>query len=332
MKLNQKNKQLKSVSYSKYGYMFIAPFFLAFLVFQLYPMVYSLVISFTDLNYATEGATTWVHFDNYVRIITNKAFQTSLINTILIWTLNFIPQIVASFLFAAFFSSVTFRVKGAGAFKVIYYLPNIITATSVALLFKQMGERHGLLWDTMYQLGIIKEGWSFGSGSPLPARLYIAFIQFWRYFGYTMITLVAGMLGINPTYYEAGTIDGASRTKMFFSITIPLLKPIVLYTLVTSLVGGLQMFEIPFLMYDGAPKVATASGSSNTTYTIACYIYNLAFPKSGRFEFARAGAASGYLFIISSVLCFITFKFFGKEAFGIEKKEKVKKAKKVKEG
>lgn len=326
--LNRKGEdiRLKSVSYSKYGYIFIAPFFLAFLIFQLYPIIYSLAISLTDLSYATDfaGTSQIVGFENYVFIFNHAAFWSGIINTILIWSINFVPQLVAAYLFAAIFSSAMFKIKGAGAFKVIYYLPNIITATSVALLFKQMGEKHGILWDTMKSIGLINEAWSFGTANPINARVYIAFIQFWRYFGYTMITLVAGMLGINPTYYEAATIDGAGRVKMFFSITLPLLKPITLYTLITSLVGGLQMFEIPFLMYDGKP---TAHNGSLTTFTVACYIYNLAFPSNGDYHYGRAGAASGYLFIISAILSFITFKFFGKEAFGIDKPDKEKKKK-----
>lgn len=320
-------KELKSVSYSKYGYMFVAPFFIVFLIFQIYPIIYSLGISFTSYSGTVESS--YVGFQNYSDLLLGKLsyrFLISIANTLIIWLINFIPQIVASFLFAAIFTSATMKVKGSGAFKVIFYMPSIIMATSVAVTFKQLTTYPGGLLDNILKhWGVISDPSYNIYRDVWGSRLLISFIQFWRYTGYTMITLCAGMLGINPTFYEAATIDGASKTRSFFSITIPLLRPIVLYTLVTSLVGGLQMFEIPFLLTEGFPAL---EGGALATETVAVYIYQFAFGHGYGNEYAIASAASGYLFVISAVLTFIVFRFFGKEAFGIERQEKSAKGEK----
>lgn len=320
-------KKLKSVSYSKYGYIFIAPFFITFLIFQIYPIIYSLAISFTSYSGTVESS--FIGFKNYSDLLTGRLsnrFLWSILNTLIIWLINFLPQIVASFAFAAIFTSPTMKIKGSGAFKVIYYMPSIIMATSVAVTFKQLTAYPGGFLDNILKnIGVIKDPMYNIYRDVWGSRLLISFIQFWRYFGYTMITLAAGMLGINPTYYEAATIDGASKLRSFFSITIPLLSPIVLYTLVTSLVGGLQIFEIPYLLTEGYPAI---SGGAFATETVAVYIYQFAFGHGYGNEYAIASAASGYLFVISALLTVVVFKFFGKEAFGIERKEKKAKGEK----
>ncbi len=322
-----KGKKTKGVSYSKYGVIFILPYFIIFLIFQLYPILYSIGISFT--NYSGETEATWAGLENYKMLLTgvlSRRFLTSILNTFIIWIVSFIPQIVCSFLFAAIFTSINFKILGKGAFKVIYYMPNIIMATSVAVLFKQLTTYPGGLLDNLFKnWGLIRDPQYNIYTDPWGARFLISFIQFWRYFGYTMIALAAGMLGINPTFYEAATIDGASRAKMFFSITIPLLRPIVLYTLVTSLVGGLQIFEIPYLLTEGYPMLG---GGAFATETVAVYIYQFAFGNALGNQYAIASAGSVYLFIISVILSFIVFKFFGKEAFGREKKARTNPDKK----
>lgn len=311
----------KKAGYGAYGIIFIAPFFLIFLIFQLYPMIYSIAISFTDYaGLATEKNV--VFFKQYAELLHNARFLQSIANTFIIWTMNFIPQIVLSFAFAFIFTSTTLKLKGAGVFKIIYYLPNIVTATSVAVLFGALFNRPDGIMDKLFKaLNFVDKDFNVFR-SVWGARTLISFIQFWRYFGYTTLTLAAGMMGINPAFYEAATLDGASRPKTFFAITLPLMRPLVLYTLVTSLVGGLQIFEIPLLLSEGLPMMA---GGKYATETAALYIYQMAFGYGYGNEYALASAASAYLFVISAVLSFVTFKFFGETAFGLTKKDKKKK-------
>lgn len=319
------NVNRRGVSYGKYGALFITPFFVIFMIFQLYPIVYSIIISFTTFSgFQIKVDLSDPTFEQYTFLWTSPRFWQSILNTFIIWLINFIPQIVLAFVFAAIFSSVSLKLRGSKAFKIIYYLPNIITAASVAVLFETLFEyRQGVLDTAIKFFGWVGDDFNIAR-SIWGARLLISFIQFWRYFGYTVLTLAASMISINPSYYEAAKIDGATGVKSFFHITLPLMRPIVLYTLITSLVGGLQIFEMPYLMYEGGPGLPNGGGATETT---AVYIYQMAFGTGSANNYALASAASVYLFIIILVLSYITFRFFGKEAFGIERKPKKAKEK-----
>ncbi len=291
--------QRQGVSYAKYGYIFSIPFVLAFLVFQLYPLFFSVVIAFTDLRGI--GRTTFNFlenpFDNFKTIITMASFSKSLTNTAMIWIMNFIPQLFMALLLTAWFTNRNFKVKGQGLFKVLIYMPNIITAGSIAVLFNSLfGYPKGPVNDLLMSLGLAEGPLNF-SLMKWNARIVVAFVQFWMWYGNTMIILIAGVLGISPTLFEAAEIDGASAVQIFFKITLPRLKTIMLYTLVTSMIGGLTMFDIPMLYLNAGPDQATQ--------TAAVFIYKQAF--SGSYLYNRASAASLILFAISAVVSGITF-------------------------
>lgn len=306
-----------------WGYIFIAPFFIVFAIFQLYPMIMSFFYAFTDFNidsYTYSGGNRTVEFDfvgiqKFQELMNMPRFWQSLLNTAIIWIINFIPQIVLALLFAAIFTSTRYKMRGSGAFKVIYFLPNILTATSIALLFRLLFEYQAGPMDKVFRnLNIFKSDPDYVLFSDaIGTRLLISFIQFWRYFGHSLIILAAGMLGINPTLYEAAEVDGASKIKQFFSITLPSLKPILLFSLVTSLIGGLQMFDIPFLMNDGGPTMA---GGRFGSETIAVFIYKFSFGDRTAGDYALSSAASVILFFISLICTAILFWIMG------DKKEK----------
>ena len=179
-------------------------------------------------------------------------------------------------------------------------MPNIITAASIAILFNKLfAYPIGPVNSLLQGLHIIDEPINF-INKVGPTRGIISFIQFWMWYGYTMIILISGVLGINPDLYEAAELDGASNSQMFWKITIPNLKTILLYTMITSMIGGLNMYDIPQLFNKGNP--------ANSTLTTNMYIYNQAF--SGSYMYARAAAASMVMFIIiaiASVLVFLAF-------------------------
>jgi len=289
----------KSVSYAKWGYIFSLPFMLVFLFFSLYPIIYTAMLGFTDLQGAGRRTFEFLAnpLENYKLVLTNESFITSLKNTGLIWFLNFIPQMLLALLLTSWFTNQRFKIKGQGMFKVLMYMPNIITAATIAFLFRNLfGYPKGPINDLFMMLGLIEKpiyfwmsaGWSRG---------IIAFIQFWMWYGNTMIVLIAGVMGIDPTIFEAAEIDGASSVQTFFRITLPSLRTILLFTLVTSLIGGLQMFDIPLLYNLGGPD--------QKTLTASVWIYNQAF--SGRYFYNRASAASMVLFAIIVVLASIVF-------------------------
>jgi len=293
-------KQQRTFSYAKYGYLFSIPFIVVFCIFNLYPTIYTAVLGFTDCKGL--GNTDWNFlvdepFKNFQQILKNPSFITAVKNTFKIWIMNFIPQITLALLLTAWFTSRRNVLKGQGFFKVVFYMPNIITAASVAILFNALfGYPMGPMNDFLVATGI-KDGPVDFMVSKTTTQLIVAFIQFWQWYGYTMIILISGVLGINPEIYEAAEIDGANDIQMFFQVTIPNLKTILLYTLITSLIGGLTMYDIPRLFNDGKP--------ANATLTATMFIHNQAF--KGSYLYNRAAAASLLIFIIVAACSAVVF-------------------------
>lgn len=300
---------------NKWAYLFIAPFLLGFLVFSLYPMVSSIALSFTNEN-ATSTIADFNVFSNYQLIFGERAFWHSFINTFIIFTMNFIPQIVSALFFAVLFTSKRIRMHGKGFFQFVYFLPNILTATSVSALFIFLFGYYGKV-DGVYHGGPIYE-WFVMMGmnpevhlleDPWTTRIVIAFIQFWMWFGNSMVVYIAGIKGISNEIYEAADLDGASVFRVFFDITLPVLKPIMLYSLITSLIGGLQMFDIPYMIQGNVFQSGPFKGL-NGTQTITIYIYE--FMKSNR-DYGIASAGSVVLFAFSLILSILMYFLFFKE-------------------
>lgn len=318
--MRQLNKPLKSVSYAKYGYIFSIPFIIAFLAFMLYPTLFTAVIGFTDFKGVTTRTFHFLDqpFANFASILQNKTFITSLGNTVIIWVMNFIPQIGLALLLTAWFTSRRRKIRGQGAFKVMFYLPNIITAATVAVLFAAIfGYPVGPMNDLIKSLGAEKP--FYFTNNPLAAKLIVAFIQFWMWYGYTTIILISGVLGINPELFEAAEIDGASSSQTFWRVTMPCLRNIMIFTLITSLIGGLNMFDIPKLfIWNGGP--------ANATMTTSVFIYAQAF--SGSYLYNTAAAASMIMFVIIAILSGIIF-FAMRDKYESRMKKEAKRARRA---
>lgn len=304
----------KSFSYAKWGYIFSIPFVVAFSLFMLYPIFYTLIIGFTNMKGMLPPPLQILDdpFENFKNIFADPIFKKSLSNTFIMWGINFVPQILLALLLAAWFSNERLKIAGKGFFKVIFYMPNIITQATVAILFSALFMYpKGPINDILQALGrpapydFSMDGWA--------AKLTVAFIQFWMWYGYTMIVLISGILGISPDIFEAADIDGANGFQKFIYVTLPNLKTIMLFTLVTSMIGGLQMFDIPKLYLDGGPNDATRTAS--------VFIYKKAF--SGSYMYNEAAAASMIMFIIISVFAAVMF-------FAMRDKEEAKLHKQIK--
>ena len=322
-----KKKKHSEVRYSKYGYIFSLPFIIAYLIFQLYPIIYTVVIGFTNM----QGVITpEVHilddpFANFKQVLTSPSFQQALRNTFTIWLVNFIPQLLLALLLTAWFTDRRWKIKGQGIYKVLIYMPNIITAATIAILFKALFDYPtSPAQDILMSLGIIDKAINFPISKNF-CRGIVAFIQFWMWYGYTMLILISGVLGIDPEIFDAAEVDGASKMQVFFQITLPNIKTILLFTLVTSLIGGLNMFDIPKLFMLGGPDSATT--------TTSVYIYNQAF--SGSYMYNRAAAASMIMFVIimffSSIL-FYLLREKDADGYGTSSKKIKKAAKLAKKG
>ena len=288
----------KSISYDKYGYLFVAPFFIVFIVFQLYSICFTFYTSVTDaagwdkvLNNQVVGFGSFQKlFDPASNIF--KYFWGSLGNTVIMWLWNFIPQIAMALLLASWFTDTRLRLKFQGGFKVLIFMPNIITAATIGMLFMSLFSFPVAPVNTLLQqFGIANQPVDFFRSTPI-SRGLISFLQWWMWYGNTMIIMIAGILGINPSLFEASLVDGCSSRQVFWKVTLPLIKPILLYNLVTSLVGGLTMFDIPHMMTQGRPN--------DTTNTVARFIYTQGFEMPNNFNVASA--ASVVLFVII-VIC-----------------------------
>ncbi|MBE5855096.1 MAG: sugar ABC transporter permease [Lachnospiraceae bacterium] len=322
-------KKKKSFGYAKYGYLFCLPFTIAFLIFSLYPTLYTAVIGFTDLKgigktdfkFLTDDI-----FANYKTILASATFKTAFSNTLKLWVSNFIPQLALALLLAAWFTDRRFKIPGEGAFKVLFYMPNIITAATVAILFNALfGYPMGPVNDLLTRFGIIGESYNFLVKKKI-AQGVVIFIQTWMWYGYTMIILISGVLGISPEIFEAAEVDGANGWQTFWQVTIPNIKTILLFTLVTSLIGGLNMFDIPKLFLLGGPD--------NATLTTGVFIYNQAF--SGSYMYNRASAASMLMWIlivaVSAVLFYMLRDRDEAQLRKIERAQIRAQKKKLKEG
>lgn len=300
-----RRKKRKTVNYSKYGYYFIAPFFIAYLLFQFWPLLNTFYYS--TLSYYKRNGREFVSFaglQNFINILGlaegEKAYALIYLkNTLILWIQNFIPQILVSLLLAVWLTNKKARVKGAGAVKVIVYLPSIITAASVAVLFKALFTQYGTVTKTLRDLGIIAENFDF-MASVGGTRGLISLILFWMWFGNTSLLLISGILGINPGLYEAAEIDGASGWQQFCYLTLPLLKPILLYVLVTSAIGGLQMYDIPALF--NVPETGLVGLPNDTSTTMTMYIMRMYNTDVG-----KAAAVSVLLFFVTLIISLFLF-------------------------
>lgn len=282
---------------NRYGYLFIAPFWIIFLVFSIYPVGLTFYYSFT--NYAGSGVAEVVGLANYKRLFTDHYFVEAFFNTWKIWGINFLLQMGLALLLALIFSDMRMKMKGLAFFRSIFYLPNLITISSVALLFGILLDwQHGSLNMVLMNLGVISEPINW-LNKPTTAQLSVSLILTWMWFGHSFIVVMAGVSGISKDYYEAALIDGANRWQTFIKITLPLLKPILLYIMITSLIGGLQLFDLPMLLTDG---IGSPDGALNT---MVLYLYNQAFKYN---NYGYASAVAYGLFIITLIFSAFIFK------------------------
>ncbi|MDQ0230102.1 carbohydrate ABC transporter permease [Metabacillus malikii] len=293
----------RTLQKNHYGYIFIAPFFIVFIVFGLYPILYSLYLSFT--NWDGFGNPALIGFENYQRLFSDYFFYKSLGNTLLIWGVSVIPQLTVSLVLAVILHEKF--VKGKSLFRAVFFFPNIVTAASlgllVALIFSwQTGSFNQLLMT----LGFISDPINWAD-KPMFMRILVSSILFWQYFGYSMIIYIAGLQGISRDLLEAAEIDGASKVKVFFHITLPLLRPIILFQIVTSIIGGMQIFDQPFTLTNGT------GNPDHATLTSVMYLYETAFT---RYQYGYGSAIAFGLFLVIVIFSILSFTLMNRRTKG----------------
>lgn len=270
------------------GFMYILPWLIGFLVFKMYPFLSSLVYSFTDFN-LFKGIHE-VGFMNYVKIFTDTKITTALSTTFKYAFLT-VPLKLAAALFIAYI--LNFKIKGVNFFRTAYYIPSILGGSvAIAVLWKALFRDEGLVNAALALVGINGPSWL---SDPNYALFIICFLRVWQ-FGSAMVIFLAALKGVPTELYEAATIDGAGKWRQFFTITLPMISPVIFYNLVTQLVQAFQEFNGPFIITQGGPR--------NSTTLISLLVYNSAFKQN---EMGMASAMSWVLFIIVMVFTIIAF-------------------------
>ena len=300
----------KRISYAKWGYLFILPFFVAYAIFSLYPQLLTIYNSFFE-NYRdglTQVGPNFVGFKNYVRLFTpDKNGTISILkfagNTLIMWIEGAVPQVGIALLLSVFFTSYRLKIRGQQFFKTVIYMPNLIMASAFSMLFFTLFSNVGPVNQLIVAFGWADKAIPFFD-KQVTVRGLVATMNFLMWFGNTTILLMAGIMGIDQNLFEAANIDGANSLQVFFKVTLPLLMPILVYTVITALIGGLQMFDVPQVLTNGA-------GTPNrTSTTLVMYLNN--FLKTSK-NYGMAGTVSVVMFIITGFLSLVVFRSLTKD-------------------
>ncbi|MBQ7175028.1 MAG: sugar ABC transporter permease [Lachnospiraceae bacterium] len=304
MSKNVKNPKSRGVSNAKWGYLFILPFFIAYICCTLIPQVMTFYNSLF-MNYRDglkQIGPKFVGLQNYVALFSqDNSGSVGILkyfgNTIILWLMGAIPQIVVALLLAVFFTSYRLNIKGQQFFKTVIYMPNLIMASAFSMLFFTLFSPVGPVNQVLIASGWVDKAVDF-LNIKISVRVLVSLMNFLMWFGNTTILLMAGIQGIDQTLFEAAQIDGANSTQVFFRVTMPLLRPILVYTVITAMIGGLQMFDVPQILTKGKGTPNRAS------MTLVMYLNNYLTTSK---NYGMAGAVSVVLFIISAALSLIVY-------------------------
>ncbi len=297
MDKKQSNKNV--VKFNRWGYIFLIPFFVTYVIFSFIPLCSTIYNSFFE-NYRSglkQIGPNFVGFANYAGLLGTPEIWKYLGNTLIMWIGGFIPQIVIALLLAYWFSDPSLRLKGQRFFKTVIYMPNLIMASAFSMLFFALFSDSGPVNQILLSLHVIKEPYKFFQ-FVIASRVLVMLMNFLMWFGNTTILLMAGMLGIDSSLYEAAQVDGATASQVFFKITMPILRPIFVYVLITSLIGGLQMFDVPQILTNGR-------GNPTDSLTTVIMLLNRYLTSK---DVGRGGALSVFMFIVTGILSLIVFR------------------------
>ncbi|MBQ8075294.1 MAG: sugar ABC transporter permease [Oscillospiraceae bacterium] len=305
------NKQKKKgISYAKWGYIFILPFFIAYISFTLIPQLMTFYNSLFEnyRNGLTQIGPNFVGLQNFVKLFTpDKSGTIGMLkyfgNTMVLWLMGAVPQVLVALLLAVFFTSYRLNIKGQQFFKTVIYMPNLIMASAFSMLFFTLFSPVGPVNQVLLSSGMVDKAIDF-LGMKISVRVLISLMNFLMWFGNTTILLMAGIQGIDQSMFEAAEIDGATSLQVFMKVTLPLLAPILVYTIITAMIGGLQMFDVPQVLTNGKGTPNRAS------MTMVMYLNN--FLQTSK-NYGMAGAVSVVLFIVSAVLSLFVYNTLSKQ-------------------
>jgi cellobiose transport system permease protein len=265
-------------------YLYISPFFIMFAIVGLFPIGFTAVISFMDWD-LVRGSGEFIGFDQYLWILSQPSFWTALRNTFSIFLLSSIPQMILAIFIAAVLDR---NIRAKTFWRMSVLLPFVVAPVAVGLIFTAIfADNFGLVNTWLQNIGLEPIPWHV---EPFWSHVAIATMVNYRWTGYNTLILLAAMQAVNRDYYEAATVDGAGPIRQFFSITLPSLKPTLIFVIITSTIGGLQIFDEP-RVFDSTGR----GGAAQQWLTITLYLYDIGW---GQFNFGRAAALAWILFLI----------------------------------
>jgi cellobiose transport system permease protein len=265
-------------------YLYIAPFFILFALVGLFPLIYTFVVSLFDWH-LLKGQGDFVGLQNFTEVLQDRFFWNSLFNTVSIFLLSAIPQLAVALFLAAMLDQ---NLRARTFWRMSVLLPYIVTPVAVAMIFTNMfGEQYGLINNVSGNFGLDPVMWK---SETLPSHIAIATMVNWRWTGYNALILLAAMQAVPRDLYESAALDGAGAVRRFFSITLPSIRPTMVFVVITSTIGGLQIFTEPRLF-----DPATAGGSQRQFQTTVLYLWEMAFQRQ---NFGKASTIAWLLFLI----------------------------------
>lgn len=278
----------KKIHFRYIPYFFILPYFLIYISFSLFPVVYTFYVSLTEWSGFT--APVFVGLKNYATLLQDERFYDAMGNTLIFMGMIIPVQIVLGMLTAVILSSKKMIVRDA--YRLMNFLPYITTPVAMGILFAILFDwQFGMINLILSALGITKDNINW-IGQPWPARFMISAITIWKYYGYTAVLFLAGITNISPDLYEAAEIDGANSFQRFTYITMPLLRPVVIFVVLTTMIGCFQIFDEPFMILAGV-----AGGPENSCLTGVWLLYDTAFGTIMKFGYGSAIAYMMFVFI-----------------------------------
>lgn len=304
------NPKWKPMTHRRYlqrtAYLFIFPFFIIYFVFNFFPILYSLFLSFFEWDGMHEM--TFIGFENYIKMFTTDPYFLKSIQNTMILMLLYIPaSLVLGLLMANILSSAL--VKGKRFFQVVNYFPYIITPVAIGLIFYLLFDwSSGTVNKVLLSLGVITDAINW-LGNENYARLVVGLMLTWKNIGYCMMLYLAGIAAIPSELYEAAKIDGANARQTFFSITLPMLKPITLFVTTTSIVNGFQLFdEVKMLLGNSTVGMAVIGGPNRSCLTAVWNLYDTAFGFTSGGQRLGYGSAVAYgLFLFIALMSLVNY-------------------------
>lgn len=286
-------QKLSNFDFKASPYLYISPFFILFGLLGIFPIIYTVNVSLYDWD-LLKGQGDFIGLENYVTTLTDPLFWNAFFNTISIFLLSAVPQLVFATIIAALLDQ---AIRASTFWRMSVLLPYIAAPVAVAVIFTQVFNQFGgPITGALELFGLDPIRWGY---DVFPSHIAIASMVNWRWTGYNALILLAAMQAVPRDIYESAALDGASRIRRFWSITIPMIRPTMIFVIITSTIGGLQIFTEPKL-FDGQSN----GGSNRQFQTIVLYLYEMAFPRR---DFGRAAATAWILFLIIVLIGLINY-------------------------